>query len=70
MCVNYHLVFRLGKTKKLLSIWFPAEPPVAHCGEARRRTGGKGAPVFGAAKRTLASEHRCAIGVRWTGGVA
>jgi hypothetical protein len=29
MCVNYHLVFRLGKTKKLLSIWFPAEPPVA-----------------------------------------
>ena len=61
MCVNCHLVFVLCKTKKLLSIWFPAEPPVAIIAGAQRRTEGKGAPVFGAAKRTLAFEHRCAI---------
>jgi hypothetical protein len=55
-----HLLFVFRKTKKPRSIWFPAEPPVALAPTAKRRAGGKGAPT-GAAKRTLAAEHRCAI---------
>jgi hypothetical protein len=49
MCVNYHLASRLGKTKKLLRIWFPAEPPVAIDWWAKRRTGNQGAAQFAAA---------------------
>lgn len=52
-------VFR--KTQKLNYIWFPAEPSVVKHGPAERRAGGKGA-ALAAAQRTLASEHRSAIG--------
>ena len=37
---------------------FPPEPPVATTSRPERRTAVKGAPLFGAAKRTLDSEHR------------
>jgi hypothetical protein len=37
---------------------FPPEPPVAITVSPERRGGVKGAPVFGAAKRTLDVEHR------------
>jgi len=40
---------------------FPPEPPVAEISRPQRRAAGKGAPLFGAAKRTLAGEHRCGI---------
>jgi hypothetical protein len=39
-------------------IVFPPEPPVAMTHGPERRGAGKGAPAFGAAKRTLAGEHR------------
>lgn len=42
-------------------IVFPPEPPVAMTGRPERRTAGKGAPLFGAAERTLAGEHRSGI---------
>ena len=51
-------------------IVFPPEPPVAMTDGPERRTAGKGAPVFGAAERTLAGEHRSGIwiiGGRWSG---
>ena len=37
---------------------FPPEPPVATTIWPERRTAVKGAPLFGAAKRTLDGEHR------------
>jgi hypothetical protein len=37
---------------------FPPEPPVAATTRPERRAAVKGAPVFGAAKRTLDGEHR------------
>jgi hypothetical protein len=37
---------------------FPPEPPVATTSPPERRTAVKGAPAFGAAKRTLDCEHR------------
>jgi len=40
---------------------FPPEPPVATSGSLERRTDVKGAPVLGAAKRTLDGEHRSGI---------
>jgi len=40
---------------------FPPEPPVAIMVWPERRGGVKGAPVFGAAKRTLDVEHRSGI---------
>src|SRR5262249_24553573 len=52
------------------SIVFPPEPPVAVPIGPERRGAGKGAPVFGAAKRTLAGEHRSGIYRLATGGVA
>jgi hypothetical protein len=60
------LVFR--KTKKLLCIWFPAEPSVANNSQAQRRAEGKGAAVFAAAEQTLAAEHRCATASATTDG--
>jgi hypothetical protein len=54
-----HLVFVFCETKKLRCTWFPAEPPVVIAPTAQRRARDKGAPK-GAAKRTLAAEHRCA----------
>ena len=48
---------------------FPSEPPVAIAIRPERRAGVKGAPHFGAAKRTLDGEHRSAIGKTSTGGV-
>jgi hypothetical protein len=42
-------------------ILFPPEPPVAWISTPERRTAGKGAPVLGAAERTLAGEHRSGI---------
>lgn len=41
---------------------FPPEPPVAITISPERRGGVKGAPGFGAAKRTLDAEHRSGIG--------
>ena len=40
---------------------FPPEPPVAIATWPERRAAVKGAPQFGAAKRTLDSEHRSGI---------
>jgi hypothetical protein len=40
---------------------FPPEPPVAITIPPERRGDVKGAPVFGAAKRTLDVEHRSGI---------
>jgi hypothetical protein len=37
---------------------FPPEPPVAITSLPERRAAVKGAPLFGAAKRTLDGEHR------------
>ena len=37
---------------------FPPEPPVAMTLSPERRAAVKGAPLFGAAKRTLDCEHR------------
>ena len=48
---------------------FPPEPPVAILVWPERRGGVKGAPQFGAAKRTLDSEHRSGIDKPSTGGV-
>jgi hypothetical protein len=55
-----YLLFVFRKTKKPRRIWFPADPPVAIAATAKRCAGGIGAPT-GAAKWTLAAEHRCAI---------
>jgi hypothetical protein len=41
-----------------LCLVIPPEPPVAESITPQRRAAGKGAPVLGAAKRTLAGEHR------------
>jgi hypothetical protein len=46
------------------------EPPVAKASGPERRGDGKGAPVLGAAKRTLAVEHRPGIEPTSTGGDA
>ena len=48
---------------------FPPEPPVAPATPAERPGAVKGAPVFGAAKRTLDGEDRSGIGVLMTGGL-
>jgi hypothetical protein len=40
---------------------FSSEPPVAKRFRPERRGAGKGAPAFGAAKRTLDGEHRSGI---------
>lgn len=40
---------------------FPPEPPVAITIRPERRGGVKGAPLFGAAQRTLDGEHRSGI---------
>jgi hypothetical protein len=40
---------------------FPPEPPVAIALRPKRRAAVKGAPSFGAAKRTLDGEHRFGI---------
>ena len=40
---------------------FPPEPPVAITFRSERRTDVKGAPLFGAAERTLDGEHRSGI---------
>jgi hypothetical protein len=40
---------------------FPPEPPVATNVSPERRTDVKGAPLFGAAQRTLDVEHRSGI---------
>jgi hypothetical protein len=48
---------------------FPPEPPVAIPVWPERRGGVKGAPQFGAAKRTLDGEHRSGIDQASTGGV-
>jgi hypothetical protein len=37
----------------------PPEPPVAMTTWPKRRAAVKGAPLFGAAQRTLDGEHRC-----------
>jgi len=47
---------------------FPPEPPVAITIWPERRAAVKGAPQFGAAKRTLDGEHRSGIGNTSTGG--
>jgi len=44
-----------------LCLVIPPEPPVADLDSPQRRAAGKGAPVFGAAERTLACKHRCGI---------
>ena len=49
------------------SIVFPPEPPVAMVGGPERRAAVKGAPVWGAAKRTLDGEHRSGNGERFDG---
>jgi len=46
---------------------FPLEPPVANIIRPERRGGVKGAPGFGAAKRTLEGEHRSGIHIRLDG---
>jgi hypothetical protein len=40
---------------------FPPEPPVAIAIRPERRAAVKGAPLFGAAERTLDGEHRSGI---------
>jgi len=45
-----------------LCLVIPPEPPVADATSPQRRTAGKGAPLLGAAERTLAGEHRCGTG--------
>jgi hypothetical protein len=47
---------------------FPPEPPVVFVPPAERPAAVKGAPVFGAAKRTLDGENRSGIGFLKTGG--
>jgi len=49
---------------------FPPEPPVAIVTWPERRAAVKGAPLFGAAKRTLDGEHRSGTGTPATGGGA
>jgi hypothetical protein len=49
---------------------FPPEPPVAITIWPERRAAVKGAPQFGAAKRTLDGEHRSGNDKASTGGVA
>ena len=46
---------------------FPPEPPVAITISPERRAAVKGAPLFGAAKRTLDGEHRSGIGQSFDG---
>jgi hypothetical protein len=46
---------------------FPPEPPVAITVWPERRGDVKGAPVFGAAKRTLDVEHRSGIHLNFDG---
>jgi hypothetical protein len=41
-----------------VEIVIPSEPPRRVCVLPERSGGGKGAPLFGAAQRTLAAEHR------------
>jgi hypothetical protein len=53
-----------------LRIVFPPEPPVATLLGPERRAAGKGAPLFGAAERTLAGEHRSGNRDLPTGGGA
>ena len=48
---------------------FPPEPPVAIIVWPERRGAVKGAPQFGAAKRTLDGEHRFGVDQASTGGV-
>jgi hypothetical protein len=47
---------------------FPPEPPVAITIRPERRAAVKGAPQFGAAKRTLDGEHRSGSDWVSTGG--
>ena len=47
---------------------FPPEPPVAIEVQPERRAVVKGAPLLGAAKRTLDGEHRSGIDCASTGG--
>jgi hypothetical protein len=47
---------------------FPPEPPVVTVLPAERPADVKGAPAFGAAKRTLDGEDRSGISGRTTGG--
>jgi hypothetical protein len=64
-------VLRLGRPKAdivRLCLVIPPEPPVADLDSPQRRAAGKGAPVFGAAERTLAREHRCGTLDGSTGG--
>jgi len=49
---------------------FPPEPPVAITIWPERRAAVKGAPQFGAAKRTLDGEHRSGTGKASAGGGA
>jgi hypothetical protein len=51
-------------------VMIPPEPPVAMVTWPERRAAVKGAPQFGAAKRTLDGEHRSGCGLASTGGVA
>jgi len=53
-----------------MQVFIPPEPPVADFDWPQRSAGRKGAPAFGAAKRTLAREHRCGISGQATGGPA
>jgi hypothetical protein len=46
---------------------FPPEPPIAIMLSPERRAGVRGAPVFGAAKRTLEVEHRSGIHLGFDG---
>ena len=48
---------------------FPPEPPVANNPWAERLAAVKGAPVPGAAQRTLDGENRSGIGSLTTGGL-
>jgi len=47
---------------------FPPEPPVAYGTPSERPGAVKGAPAFGAAKRTLDGEDRSGIAALSTGG--
>jgi hypothetical protein len=51
-------------------LMFPPEPPVAIATWLERRAAVKGAPQFGAAKRTLDGEHRSGTDKAATGGGA
>src|SRR6202041_3858031 len=50
-------------------VFFPPEPPVASALAAERPGAVKGAPGFGAAKRTLDGEDRSGIRPQTTGGL-